>query len=332
MIRVSTEGSRCVVKFGHEKSEEFQTTTGLKQGDALSPILFNIVLEMAVREVQEEYQGINCGRNLPVLAYADDVVILGESEQDIQKATELLIRSAKKRGLNINETKTKYMRIGRNKGQMRNAAGLQVGGYMFEEVDNFKYLGTNLSSTNDNHEEIKKRTISGNKYFYALSGLLGSKLLSKKSKERLYMVLARPVIMYACETWPTTQGDENRLAIMERKFLRRIYEPKRYEDQTYEIRTNRELQELFGKPDIIAEIRHKRLSWLGHVLRAKSIANAVLRWIPQGRRPIGRPKQRWMDKNKKELNKLGIDNITEATMNRDRWKEICFVAMGLNGL
>ncbi|KAL4111786.1 hypothetical protein QTP88_015673 [Uroleucon formosanum] len=49
MIRVSTEGSKCAVKFGHEKSEEFQTT-GLKQGDALSPILFNIVLEMAVRE------------------------------------------------------------------------------------------------------------------------------------------------------------------------------------------------------------------------------------------------------------------------------------------
>ena len=43
------------VKFSYEKSEEFQTTTGLKQGDALSPIL----LEMAVKEVQDEYQGIN---------------------------------------------------------------------------------------------------------------------------------------------------------------------------------------------------------------------------------------------------------------------------------
>jgi len=74
----------------------------------------------------------------------------------------------------------------------------------------------------------------------------------KKSKERLYRVLARPVIMYACETWPS----HVRLAIMERKFLRKIYGPKRNKDQTYEIRSNRELQELFGKPDIIAEIRH----------------------------------------------------------------------------
>ncbi len=61
------------------------------------------------------------------------------------------------------------------------------------------------------------------------------------------MVLARPVIMYACETWPMTQGDENRLAITERKFLRKIYGPKRNKDQTYEIRSNRELQELFRK-------------------------------------------------------------------------------------
>ncbi|KAL4098693.1 hypothetical protein QTP88_023243 [Uroleucon formosanum] len=203
MIRVSTEESRCAVKFGNEKSEGFQTTTGLNQGDALSPIPFNIVLEMAVREVQEECK----------------------SELDIKRATELLIRSAKKRGLK--QLKTKYMRIGRTKDRRLNAAGLYVGGYiMFEEVDDFKYLGTNLSNTNYNHKEIKNRMTSGNKCFYVFSGLLESKLLSKKSKELLYMLLARPVITYACKTWPMTKEHENRLAIMERKFLERFMDQK----------------------------------------------------------------------------------------------------------
>lgn len=82
---------------------------------------------------------------------------------------------------------------------------------------------------------------------------MGSKLLSKKSKQQLYRVL-RSVIMYSCETWPMTQGDENRLSIMERKFLIKIYVTKRNEDQTYKIRFNREIQELIGKPNIIAEI------------------------------------------------------------------------------
>lgn len=46
---------------------------------------------MAVRKIREEYQGINYRRNIRLLAYADDVVILGEREQDIRKATESLI-------------------------------------------------------------------------------------------------------------------------------------------------------------------------------------------------------------------------------------------------
>lgn len=63
-------------------------TTGLKQGDTLSPVLFNIILtKVAVREVQGKYEGINCSQNIPLFAYADDAVILGKSEEDIQKAT-----------------------------------------------------------------------------------------------------------------------------------------------------------------------------------------------------------------------------------------------------
>lgn len=79
----------CTIKFGHENSKEFQITTKLKQGDTLSSLFINTILEVAVREVQ--YQGINCGQNILLLAYADDVIILGENEQDIRKATESLI-------------------------------------------------------------------------------------------------------------------------------------------------------------------------------------------------------------------------------------------------
>lgn len=67
---------------------------------------------------------------------------------------------------------------------------------------------------------------------------------------------------------------------MGRKFLRSIYGSNKNEDQTYEIRSNRELQELFGKSNVIAEIRHKKLSRLEHMLRAKLIANDDLNWIP----------------------------------------------------
>jgi len=103
-----------------------------------------------------------------------------EKPSMISKKPQNMIRSANKLRLIINENKIKYMRVGRDRRQVRQATGLQAGGYIFEEVKNFKYLGTNLSNTNDNHEEIKKRIISG--INYAHYGLMGSKLLSKKSK------------------------------------------------------------------------------------------------------------------------------------------------------
>lgn len=54
-----------------------------KQGDALSHLLIYIVLEVAVGEVQAEYQGLTCGLNISLLVYADNDVILDETEQDI---------------------------------------------------------------------------------------------------------------------------------------------------------------------------------------------------------------------------------------------------------
>lgn len=53
MIKASTEGLRCSITFDHEHYKEFQTTTGLKQGDELSLLPFNVILEVAIREIEE---------------------------------------------------------------------------------------------------------------------------------------------------------------------------------------------------------------------------------------------------------------------------------------
>jgi hypothetical protein len=89
MVRTCIEESRCKIKFGNNYSEEFETTVGLKQGDALSPILFNVALKEVVRKVQETAKGVSFnGQMHALLAYADDVVILGSNEGDIKTTTE----------------------------------------------------------------------------------------------------------------------------------------------------------------------------------------------------------------------------------------------------
>jgi hypothetical protein len=89
--------------------------------------------------------------------------------------------------------------------------------------ENFKYLGVNINSKNYKHREISERIASGNRCYHSISKLLKSKLLSRKSKTLLYTSYLRPVITYACETWSSMRGDDNRLAIFEQKVLRNIF-------------------------------------------------------------------------------------------------------------
>ena len=70
----------------------------------------------------------------------------------------------------------------------------------FEEVGEFKYLGTIITNRNEMHKEIKYRLNSGNACYYALQGLLSSQLLSKKVKLKIYKTVILPVILYGCET------------------------------------------------------------------------------------------------------------------------------------
>lgn len=75
--------------------------------------------------------------NSVMLAYADDIVILGNTKNDIVKVTEKLIESIHRMNLVINENKSKYIVMTRH---MVNTVALKVGPYAFEQVDEFEYL------------------------------------------------------------------------------------------------------------------------------------------------------------------------------------------------
>jgi len=92
----------------------------------------------------------------------------------------------------------------------------------FERVDRFKYLGTNLTNQNYIQEEIKNRLKSGNVCYYSVQNLLSSSLLSKNIKIKIYRTIILPVVLYGCETWSLTLGEELRLRLFENRVLRRI--------------------------------------------------------------------------------------------------------------
>ena len=76
-------------------SSSFPIENGLKQGDALSPLLFNFVLEYAIRKVQEINLELDMNGTHQVLAYADDVNLIGDDIWTIERNADVLLNACK---------------------------------------------------------------------------------------------------------------------------------------------------------------------------------------------------------------------------------------------
>jgi len=132
-----------------------------------------------------------------MLVYADDIVVMGETKEEVINATSKLINASKGMELHVNEGKTKYMVVSRSP---PNIDFIEVDNYKFEKVDDFKYFGVNINSKNYMHIEINERFKSENRCYFSIIKLLRFKLLSRESKILLYNSYLRPVITYACGT------------------------------------------------------------------------------------------------------------------------------------
>jgi len=129
-------------------------------------------------------------------------------------------------------------------------------------------------------------------------------LLSKNLKIKIYRNIILPVVLYGCETWSLTLREERKLSVFENMVLRRIFGPRR-DEVTGEWRRlhNEELNDLHSSPNIVRVIKSRRMRWAGHVARMREERGAyrVLVGKPEGKRPLGRPRIRWVDNIRMDL-------------------------------
>jgi hypothetical protein len=128
----------------------------------------------------------------------------------------------------------------------------------------FKYLGTTLTNKNDIHDEIKSRLNSGKCLLLFSQKSFVFPSHNKKLKIKIYQTVIFPVVLYGCETWSLTLGEEHRLAVFENRVLRKIFGPKREEDGSWRKLHNDELDSLYSSPNIVRVIKSRRTRWAGH--------------------------------------------------------------------
>jgi hypothetical protein len=155
--------------------DDFPVQNGLKQGDALSPLLFNFTLEYDIRRVQEDQVGLKSNGTHQLLVYADDVNLLDDNRDTI-KNMDTLIDASKGVGVEVNAEKTSICCCLIPRMQVK----IMIADRCFENAAQFIYLVTTITNQNLFQEEIKRKLNSGNACYHSVQNLLPSRLLSKK--------------------------------------------------------------------------------------------------------------------------------------------------------
>ena len=114
LVKMSLIETCSRVRVGKNVSDRFPLRNGLKQGDALSPMLSNFALEYAIRRVQVNRDGLKLNGTHQLLAYADDVNILAGSMHTLKEYAEALVAVTRETGLEVSAYKTKYMVMSRD--------------------------------------------------------------------------------------------------------------------------------------------------------------------------------------------------------------------------
>jgi hypothetical protein len=124
------------------------------------------------------------------------------------------------------------------------------------------------------------------------------------------------------------------LRVFENRVLWRIFGPKRDEVTGGRRKLHdEELHGLYSSPGIVRVIKARRMRWAGHVVRmGEEVRGAynILVGMPEGRRPLGRPRRRWEDNNKIDLREIGFGDVDWFHWAQDRYRWRALVNMVMN--
>ncbi|KAL5170118.1 Regulatory-associated protein of TOR 1 [Glycine soja] len=257
------------------ESDDFPITIGLHQGSTLSPYLFTLILDVLTEQIQEIVP--RC------MLFADDIVLLGESREELNERLETWRRALETHGFRLSRSKSEYMECKFNKRRR-------------------------VSNSEDDGEiegDVNHRIQAGWMKWRKASGVLCDAKVPIKLKGKFYRTAVRPAILYGTECWAVKSQHENKVGVAEMRMLRWMCGKIRQD----KIR-NEAIRERVGVAPIVEKMVENRLRWFGHVER-RPVDSVVRRVDQMERRQTirgrGRPKKTIREVIKKDLEINGLD-------------------------
>ena len=200
------------VLVGEERTEMFDLQTGVRQGCVMSPILFSFFINGLAKEIKRKTKGVPIGENrVRLLLYADDIVLLAETQKDLQDMLNIVTSYSKKWRFRVNPKKGKseVMIFGRKPRKTVNPRKWSLAGVEIEETEMYKYLGVELVSAL-NFKLMKSRLVAEARKRMMLVWAMGMRRgeLPVADCRRSWNALVRPVLEYGAVVWGDAKWEE----------------------------------------------------------------------------------------------------------------------------
>ncbi|KAL5157933.1 Obg-like ATPase 1 [Glycine soja] len=236
------------------ESDDFPITIGLHQESTLSPYLFTLILDVLTEQIQEIAP--RC------MLFADDIVLLGESREELNERLETWRRALETHGFRLSRSKSEYMECKFNKSRRVSNSEVKIGDHIIPQVTRFKYLGSVIQDDGEIEGDVNHRIQAGWMKWRKASGVLCDAKVPIKLKGKFYRTAVRPAILYGIECWAVKSQHETKVGVAEMRMLRWMCGKTRQD----KIR-NGAIRERVGVAPIVEKMVENRLSALTKIIK-----------------------------------------------------------------